>query len=206
MMNLTGIISISGKPGLYKVVAQAKNSVIVESLEDKKRIPAYATERISALEDISIYTYSEDKPLKEIYTEIHKKENGGETLSHKEDVKKLTAYLLEILPDYDQERVYSSDIKKLFQWYNLLHKSGNLKIEEEEKEEEKQKEGEKEPKKTTPKKEKTETAAKKTTKKPAATKTAKAVSPKKNTSSKSSAKPTGAAKAKTTVQRKSGSN
>lgn len=210
MMNLTGIISISGKPGLYKVVAQAKNSVIVESLEDKKRIPAYATERISALEDISIYTYSEDKPLKEIYTEIHKKENGGETLSHKEDVKKLTAYLLEILPDYDQERVYSSDIKKLFQWYNLLHKSGNLKIEEEEKEEEKekekQKEGEKEPKKTAPKKEKTEAAAKKTTKKPAATKTAKAVSPKKNTSSKSSAKPTGAAKAKTTVQRKSGSN
>ena len=131
MMNLTGIISISGKPGLYKVVAQAKNSVIVESLEDNKRVPAYATDRISALEDISIYTYGEDKPLKEIYTDIFNKENGGATLSHKDDIKKLTAYLTEILPDYDQERVYSSDIKKLFQWYNLLHKSGNLKLEEE---------------------------------------------------------------------------
>ena len=75
MMNLTGIISISGKPGLYKVVAQAKNSVIVESLEDNKRVPAYATDRISALEDISIYTYGEDKPLKEIYTDIFNKEN-----------------------------------------------------------------------------------------------------------------------------------
>ena len=91
MMNLTGIISISGKPGLYKVVAQAKNSVIVESLEDNKRVPAYATDRISALEDISIYTYGEDKPLKEIYTDIFNKENGGATLSHKDDLKKLTA-------------------------------------------------------------------------------------------------------------------
>lgn len=131
-MNLTGIISISGKPGLYKVVAQAKNSIIVESLDDKKRVPAYATDRISALDDISIYTYSEDKPLKEIYRAIYDKENGGATLSHKDDEKKLRAYLSEILPDYDEERVYASDIKKLFQWYNLLHKSGNLILEEEE--------------------------------------------------------------------------
>lgn len=135
-MNLTGIISISGKPGLYKVVAQAKNSIIVESLDDKKRVPAYATDRISALDDISIYTYSEDKPLKEIYRAIYDKENGGATLSHKEDEKKLRAYLSEILPDYDEERVYASDIKKLFQWYNLLHKSGNLVLEEEENTEE----------------------------------------------------------------------
>ncbi|MBX2950501.1 MAG: DUF5606 domain-containing protein [Crocinitomicaceae bacterium] len=194
-MNLTGIISISGKPGLYKVVAQAKNSVIVESLEDNKRVPAYATDRISALEDISIYTYGEDKPLKEIYTDIFNKENGGATLSHKDDIKKLTAYLTEILPDYDQERVYSSDIKKLFQWYNLLHKSGNLKLEEEVAEEVTE-----ETEKTAEKAEKKEKKAA-TAKKPAAAKKpVAAAKPAK------SAKPAGAAKAKTTVQRKSGSN
>lgn len=129
-MNLTGIIAISGKPGLFKVIAQGKNNIIVESLEDKKRVPAYSTDRISALDDISIYTYDDDKPLREIYKTIFEKENGGETISHKEDAKKLQAYLLEILPSYDQERVYGSDIKKLFQWYNLLHKAGELKVEE----------------------------------------------------------------------------
>lgn len=130
-MNLTGIIAISGKPGLYKVVAQGKNNIIVESLETKKKLPAYASDRISALEDISIYTYDDDKPLKEIYTDIFKKENGGTTISHKEDASKLSAYLLEVLPSYDQERVYPSDIKKLFQWYNMLHAAGELKLEEE---------------------------------------------------------------------------
>lgn len=137
-MNLTGIISISGKPGLYKVVAQTKNSIIVESLSDGKRIPAYAKDRISALEDISIYTYSDDTPLKEIYQTIYDKENGGEAPSHKGSANELKAYLSEILPDYDEERVYPSDIKKLFQWYNILQKSGNLTpVESEEKIEEK---------------------------------------------------------------------
>jgi len=130
-MNLSGIIAISGKPGLFKVVAQAKNSIIVESLLDGKRCPAYAADRISALEDISIYTYSKDKPLKEIYRAIFEKEGGKECPSHKDKLDVLTNYLLSILPDYDAERVYSSDIKKLFQWYNLLHKSGNLILEEE---------------------------------------------------------------------------
>ncbi len=130
-MNLTGIISISGKSGLYKVIAQAKNSVIVESLEDKKRVPAYATDRISALEDISIYTIEEDKPLKEVYRAIYDKENGGAAPSHKESEKTLRTYLEEILPDYDKERVYVSDIKKMFQWYNILQKSGNLVLAEE---------------------------------------------------------------------------
>lgn len=133
-MNLAGIISISGKPGLYKVIAQGKNNLIVESMEDKKRVPAYATDRISALEDISIYTYDDDKPLKEIYTAIFEKENGGATISHKEDAAKLQSYLLEVLPNFDQERVYPSDIKKLFQWYNILHKAGALKPEEKEEE------------------------------------------------------------------------
>ena len=128
-MNLTGIIAISGKPGLFKVVAQGKNNIIVESLEEKKRFPAYSSDRISALDDISIYTYEEDKPLKEIYKRIYEKENGGAILSHKEDLGKLTSYLLEVLPNYDQERVYPSDIKKLVQWYNLLLKAGELKPE-----------------------------------------------------------------------------
>lgn len=129
-MNLTGIIAISGKSGLYKVLAQGKNNIIVESLEDKKRVPAYASDRISALDDISIYTYDEDKPLKEIFIAIFEKESGKETISHKEDQSKLKGYLLEILPNFDQERVYASDIKKIFQWYNLLLKAGALVLEE----------------------------------------------------------------------------
>ena len=128
-MNLTGIIAISGKPGLFKVVAQGKSNLIVESLEDGKKIPAYSTDRISALEDISVYTYEEDESLSNVFETIYKKENGGVAPSHKEDKTTLENYLLEVLPNYDQERVYFSDVKKIFQWYNLLHKSGNLVIE-----------------------------------------------------------------------------
>jgi nucleoid-associated protein YgaU len=130
-MNLTGIIAISGRPGLYKVIAQGKNNIIVESLIDNKRFPAYATDKISALDDISIYTYDEDAPLKDLLAAIYKKEEGKMCPSHKESLTVLQNYLLELLPNYDQERVYSSDVKKMFQWYNLLHKSGNLKMEEE---------------------------------------------------------------------------
>jgi hypothetical protein len=125
-MTISGIISISGKPGLYKVVAQGKNNIIVESLTDKKRFPAYAADRISALEDISIYTYSDDKALSEIFDAIYKKENKGVCISHKDKEDKVIAYLADILPDYDQERVYPSDIKKIFMWYNMLHEAGEL--------------------------------------------------------------------------------
>jgi len=125
-MDLSGIISISGRPGLYKVIAQGKNSIIVESLTDNKRFPAYSTDRISALEDISIYTIDDDKPLTEILTDIFEKQEGKEGPSHKSDIGELTEYFTEILPDYDEERVYASDIKKLFQWYNLLLKAGAL--------------------------------------------------------------------------------
>lgn len=131
-MNLSGIISISGKPGLYKVVAQGKNNIIVESLVDKKRSPAYSTDRISSLDDISVYTTEEDAPLKGILEAIYKKENGQSCPSHKEDLAILMNYLKEILPNYDEERVYPSDIKKIFQWYNLLLSSGNLESENEE--------------------------------------------------------------------------
>lgn len=126
-MDLSGVISISGRPGLYKVVAQGKNSIIVQSLIDNKRFPAYSTDRISALEDISIYTIEGDKPLKEIVSDIFKKENGKAAPSHKESIATLKEYLSDILPNYDEERVYPSDIQKLFQWYNLLLSSGNLK-------------------------------------------------------------------------------
>ena len=129
-MKLTGIISITGKPGLYKVVAQGKNNLIVESLDTGKKSPAYSTDRISALEDISIYTYSEDIPLKDVYTTIFNKENGGPCISHKESLQKLEAYLEEVLPEYDKDRVYPSDIKKLFQWYNMMQKAGVLELEE----------------------------------------------------------------------------
>ncbi len=182
-MDLSGIIAISGKPGLFKVIAQGKNNIIVESLMDGKRIPAYATDRISALEDISIYTYDEDQALKEVFISIHKKEAGKECPSHKENYDNLFNYLLEILPNFDQERVYPSDVKKIFQWYNLLHKSGNLKVEEEKKakaktEDKAEDKSEKtvksdKPKKTTTAKPKVET--------PKAAKAAKPAAPKKTT-------------------------
>ncbi len=198
-MNLTGIIAISGKPGLYKVLAQGKNNIIVESLEDKKRVPAYASDRISALDDISIYTYDDDKPLKEIFISIFEKEKGKETISHKEDQNKLKAYLIEVLPNFDQERVYASDIKKIFQWYNLLLKAGALVPEE------------KEEKEAAPAKEKkaTKTAAKKedgeATEEKAATKKApakKAAAPKAATTKTPAAKAPAKASAKATSAKK----
>jgi hypothetical protein len=174
-MNLSGIIAISGKPGLFKVIAQGKNNIIVESLTDNKRVPAYASDRISALDDISIYTYDEDAPLREIFVSIHKKESGKECISHKEDQKKLEVYLKEILPNYDKERVYPSDIKKIFQWYNLLHKSGNLILEEEVTEAPKKEKAAKA--EDSPKAETKKPAAKKAAAKPKADPSAKAAKP-----------------------------
>jgi len=130
MINLKDIISITGKSGLYKVIAQAKNGAIVESLETKKRFPIHSSDAISALENISIYTTEEEKTIKEIYSEIYTKENGGPAPDHTSDIHILESYLSEVLPNYDRERVYASNIKKLFLWYNLLQKSGNLTWEE----------------------------------------------------------------------------
>lgn len=192
-MNLSGIISISGKPGLFKVVAQGKNNIIVESLVDGKKSPAYSTDRISALEDISIYTYEEDIPLKDVYSEIYKKENGKKTISHKESLNKLTAYLLEVLPNYDEDRVYPSDIKKLFQWYNLLHDTGALESEEEEKADNPKEEAEKE---TSSKKETTKDSDKKETKKATAKKSA----PKKKPAAKKTAPKTSGKQSANTKQ------
>jgi type IV secretory pathway VirB10-like protein len=126
--SLKGIIAIAGKPGLYKVIAQGhNNNVIVESLIDKKRMPAYATSKISSLEDITMYsTGEEDKPLHQIIKAIYDKENGGTCIDAKDEAKH-AEYLASVFPDYDKEKIYSSDIKKLFSWYNLMHSSGELK-------------------------------------------------------------------------------
>ncbi len=125
-MNLKGIISIAGRPGLFKIVAQGKNSVIVESMTDKKRFPAHASDKISALEDISVYTTDEDVKLIEVYKKMYESLNGNAGLSHKEDPKKLREYVITFLPNYDSERVYDSDVRKLFQWYNTLIAEGLL--------------------------------------------------------------------------------
>ena len=133
---LKEILSISGKPGLQKLVSNSSNAIIVESLIDGKRFPAYSNSKIIALEDISIYTEEEDMPLKEVYKRIYTKENGQSALSHKESSEKIIAYFNEIVPEYDKDRVYTSDMKKIIQWYNLLTEKGMLNFSEEESKEE----------------------------------------------------------------------
>ncbi len=123
---LKGILAVSGQGGLFKIVSQAKNSIIVESLVDGKRMPAYATSRISALEDISIFTEDGDVKLYDVFKNISDKENGAKTISHKVSANELKSYFAEILPDYDQDRVYVSDMKKVIQWYNLLQEKEML--------------------------------------------------------------------------------
>jgi len=130
-MDLSGLISISGMPGLYKVVGQMKNGVIAESLTDKKRVPVLSHQQISALEEISMFTAGENKPVSEILKTIFEKEKGGKTIDHKADEKQITAYFESVLPDYDKEKVYASNMRKLFNWYNILHETGNLKLKEE---------------------------------------------------------------------------
>lgn len=130
-MDLQKILAISGKPGLYKLLSSNAASIIVESLVDGKRMPIHAAHKISSLEDISIYTYSEDIPLEEVFAKIAEKENRGLSLTGKESAAERRAYMEEILPEYDEDRVYDSDLKKLFKWYNMLNKLGLLVASEE---------------------------------------------------------------------------
>ena len=136
MIDLTGIIAISGQPGLYKVVAQSKNGIIVEGLADKKRTSISSTAKVSSLEDISMFTTGEDKPVSEIMKAIFDKEKGGAAVDAKADDKTIIAYFASVLPDYDKERVYTSNMRKLFTWYNGLQSTGNLKEKEAETKEE----------------------------------------------------------------------
>jgi Domain of unknown function (DUF5606) len=127
MIDLTGIIAITGQPGLYKIVAQSKNGIIVEGLVDKKRVNVYASTKVSTLSDISMFTTGDDKPIEEILSAVFDKENGGAAIESKADDKAIEAYFVAVLPDYDKERVYVSNMRKLFSWYNVLQSTGNLK-------------------------------------------------------------------------------
>ncbi|HAH55100.1 MAG TPA: hypothetical protein DCM02_07405 [Flavobacterium sp.] len=129
-MNLEKILSISGKPGLYALKVQTRTGFLVESLVDGKKLSVGLKVNVSLLSEISIYTINEEKPLTEVMRNIAIKENEGPAISHKEDNATLVAYFLEILPQYDSERVYPSDIKKILSWYNLLQSKGLVSKEE----------------------------------------------------------------------------
>jgi len=138
MMELSKILAISGKPGLYKMLSQTKAGFIVESFTDGKRFPVFAHERVSSLEEISIFTTGEeDLPLKEIFKKIHDKLEGKAAPETGSDSKALKDFFMEAIPEYDPERVYVSDMKKTLTWYNLLLEKDMLDFSEEDAEEEK---------------------------------------------------------------------
>lgn len=155
-MEISKILSINGKSGLYKLIGQMKNGVIIESLIDGKRSPAHASNQISALEDISVYCTDGDKPFSEVLDCIYKHENGKVTKVDVENSEALKEWFTAVVPEYDQNRVYVSDIKKTAKWYNILHEAGLLKPEEKKEEiaevaEDKKKSVTKKAKKTEPK-------------------------------------------------------
>jgi hypothetical protein len=123
-MTLDKILAITGKPGLFALKVQTRTGFVAESLLDGKKVTVGLKSNVSLLSEISVYTNTEEKPLTEIMRAIAIKEDNGPAISHKEDNAKLVAYFLEILPDYDQDRVYPSDIKKIVNWYNMLQAKG----------------------------------------------------------------------------------
>ena len=126
-MSLEKVLSISGKPGLYKLIAQTRGGFVAESLMDNKRISVSVQNNVSVLSEIAIYTLTEEVPLKQVLKSIKEKENGEPTSVKPKDSKdKLEEYFFNVLPDYDEDRVYASDIKKVLQWYNLLQKHNML--------------------------------------------------------------------------------
>ena len=135
-MRLKGILAISGKPGLYKLVSQGRGTIIIESLADGRRMPASATSSISALEEIAMYTDTGELQIREIMRRIAEKEDNGPAPAHKKTSSGETVlYFAGIVPDYDRSRVYESHIRKLFQWYNILQKAGMVSKETEEEDE-----------------------------------------------------------------------
>jgi hypothetical protein len=135
-MVLKDILAISGESGLFKFIAQGKNAIIVEHLETKKRSSAFASAKVSSLDEISVFTDEEDMPLGKIFDLISEKEKGGPAIDFKSDSEKLKAWFAEVLPQYDREKVYVSDIRKMAHWYNILHALKLLVKEEPEKPEE----------------------------------------------------------------------
>jgi len=129
-MVLKDILAISGESGLFKFIAQGKNSMVVEHLETKKRTSVFGSSKVSSLEEISVFTTGEDIPLGKVFDNIFEKEKGGTAIDHKADPVELKSYFQEVLPEYDQHKVYASHMKKIVQWYNILHKN-NLLVREE---------------------------------------------------------------------------
>lgn len=125
-LNLKKIISISGQPGLFQFVSQSRNGIIVESLLDGKRMNASASAKVSSLGDIAVYTETGEVALREVLKGIRTKENGGQALNPKASNDQLKAYLESVLPEFDKEKVYASDIKKMVAWYNLLQSKDML--------------------------------------------------------------------------------
>lgn len=126
-MNLSKILAISGKPGLYHLESQTRTGFLATSLLDGKRISVGIRNNVSLLSEIAIYTLETEKPLHEVFKNIKEKENNGKTsVSHKSDDATLEEYFFGVLPNYDEDRVYVSDIRKVIQWYNLLLEKGYL--------------------------------------------------------------------------------
>jgi hypothetical protein len=136
-MGLESILSVSGRPGLYKVQTQTRTGFLAESLLDGKRISVGIQHNVSILSEIAIFTLNEELPLREVFKKIKDKENGESTsISHKDGKDKLEEYFFDVLPEYDEDRVYPSDIKKIVQWYNLLQKNDLLDLEDDKSDEE----------------------------------------------------------------------
>jgi len=167
-MKLKDILAISGKSGLYKFISQGRTGIIVESFDDKKRSAIPASTKVSALDDIAIFTATEEVPLASVFKIIFKKEDGKPTIDHKSSPEQLKTFFETILPEYDRERVYVSDMKKVAQWYNILVGLNMIDLVEEV-EEEKTKDKIEEPKDQQDKKKKAATV-KKQVKQPAANK------------------------------------
>lgn len=181
---LKTILSVSGKPGLFKLVSNGKNMIIVESLVDKRKLPIHTRDKVVSLGDISVYTDEDETPLREIFVSMKKKEDGAKVvLAPGVKPEELKKYFSEILPNFDRERVYPTDIKKMISWYNILvdaeiafeemeeqdsaeKKDVNVKPEEKTEAKEEKKEGKKSTtKKETPKKETKTKSGKPSTKK-----------------------------------------
>lgn len=130
---LKTILSVAGKPGLFKIVSNGKNMIIVESLVDHKKMPIHARDKVVSLGDISIYTVSDEKPLQDVFLSMKKIEDGARaSIEPNAKVEDLKEYFEKVLPDYDKEKVYPADIKKMITWYNLIIQS-NIDFEKEEK-------------------------------------------------------------------------
>lgn len=155
-MNLKDYLAISGEHGLFKFIAQGRNAIIVEHLETGKRSSAYGSAKVSSLEDISVFTETEDLPLSKVFDRIFEKENGGATPDPKSKDEKLRSYFAELLPEYDRTRVYTSDIRKILTWYNTLQGLKLLVKEKAEAEKKEDEESEKKEKATTKPKSKKE--------------------------------------------------